>query len=125
MIIIRDQQLKSLDAAQERAFVDRLVAEVYQHYSDSFGRLPDHAVRDLVMSGLERAQGFGFEWQSSLAAFVHLMFAIAPNFYRHPTIEAMLRDPAVPLEDRMGVLPSAVPPHIWEEVQEAYDVTAW
>lgn len=125
MIIVGKQQMEALDIQAERRFVDRLVAEVREHHGDVFGRLPDDAIRDLVDSGLERARAFGFSWQSSLASFVHLMFAVAPSFYRHPAVRAVLTDARIPLEDRVARLPAVVPARVWAEIRDRYDVTAW
>ena len=125
MFSINANQFDALERTLKEALVDRLVDEVRQHHADAYGDLPDHALRMLVESGLERASAFGFQQQPSLATFVHLMFGVAPNFYRHPAVRAALADPALPLEERLTALPDRVAPNVWDEIVHNFDTTAW
>ena len=125
MLSINSQQFSRFDEKLQSGFVDRLVKEAREHYAETYGDLPDSGLRLLVESGLVRATAFGFQHQSSLATFVHMMFGVAPNFYAHPAVRAALADTALPLEDRMEALPERVDPSVWDEIVRDFDATAW
>lgn len=125
MLVISSEKMHKLERAMQEAFVDRLVVEVKEHYAEVFGDMPRDALHLLVESALEKAHAFGFEFESSLASFAHLMFAVAPNFYLHPAVRAVLTDPALPLEQRVSLLPERIPPAVWDEIVRSYDASAW
>ena len=125
MLVITPDQMRRLEPAVEEAFVGRLVLEIETLYKEAFGGIPRDVLRLLVEAALQRARALGFEFASSLACFVHLSFAVAPGFHRHPAIRAALSDPAIPLERRIGRLPELIPAAVWDEIVSDYEVSAW
>jgi hypothetical protein len=87
--------------------------------------IPGHVLTELVQRSIEKGRLYSLAWQSSLAAFVTLMFVAAPNFDADPFIHRTLTDPAIPANDRIDrVCRWATTPY-WEKVRKAYDPAAW
>jgi hypothetical protein len=64
-------------------------------------------------------------WESSLMAFVAIMFVAAPNFDQHPLIGRVLKDEAVAPDARINQLWERTTDQNWEAVAQNYDPSAW
>lgn len=64
-----------------------------------------------------RAEEYGFEQESSYAAFVELTFAVSPGFDDHPAIQTILKEAHVPPDVRMRFLGEDITRAEWEEAQ--------
>ncbi|PZN84118.1 MAG: hypothetical protein DM484_03220 [Candidatus Methylumidiphilus alinenensis] len=124
MIIISTRQMDFFQQQQERQFRERLQAGVLEECPDYAG-LPHDTLSHLISLALQRAGKYGFTWQSTLAQFVFLMTAIAPNFDLHPAIHAGLVNPGVPAEDRIDLLEENLPDGVWDEAAERASTLGW
>jgi hypothetical protein len=132
---IRPEQLEAFQSIADSAFVNRVAKYLRANHADAtvripsgdvaLGRIPDSVLISMVQAGLSRARGYGFNWESSLAAFIVLMFLAAPNFDSHPLIERVLRDPSAKPEERIDNLWSRVSAQNWKAVETYYDEKAW
>ncbi|MFT3772594.1 MAG: hypothetical protein QM820_44960 [Minicystis sp.] len=125
MLTIRDPQLAALRAAREPAFLDDLVAHLRAYHPDAVEDLSDDEIRARARVGVRRAGRYGFDKGRTAAAFVALMFEIAPNFDEHPAIRRCLTDEAIPVDARILDLVHRTTAAAWEEAEEAYDDAAW
>ena len=125
MVRIRAEQLQAFQPLAEAAFVNRVVQHLREYHASVVERLPDDMLRERVRYGLSRARQYGLSWESSLTAFVALMFEIAPNFDEHPRIQYVLRDERVPPNSRIDALQERVSEQDWEEAEQRYDEDAW
>ena len=63
--------------------------------------------------------------QSSIAAFVTLMFDVAPNFDHHRLCEVLLGDEEKPADDRIGDVLTVLNEKNWDAIRLTYDPQAW
>ena len=79
----------------------------------------------MVRCGVGQARSYGMTWESSLAAFVVLMFEVAPNFEEHPLIRRVLQLPSVPPDSRIEELWKRTLDVHWQAARQNYDPDAW
>ena len=135
MLTIRREQFEAFRHVAESAFVRRVVEHLRENVADSVVQLPnevilvkqisDERLRGMVRRGIARARDYGMDWESSVTAFVALMFVAAPNFDKHPLIERVLRDERVEANSRVDQLWERTSEDNWEAIRKNYDPTAW
>ncbi|PTL75693.1 hypothetical protein [Vitiosangium sp. GDMCC 1.1324] len=125
MLRISKKQFDDFLLHDESAFIDFVAHHIREESPELVEGFPDESLRSLVASGLVRARGHDLRRPEDLTAFVSIMFEIAPNFDEHPAIRKVLRDPSIPVDERMSALFKKVPPKAWEEADLNYDSGAW
>lgn len=135
MLIIRQEQIEAFQPVAEAAFVRRVVEHLRADHADAVVQLPnevilvkqisDERLYGIVKHAITRARDYGITWESSLTAFVVLMFVAAPNFDKHPLIERVLRDERVEANSRVDQLWERTSEENWEAVRKNYDPAAW
>lgn len=135
MLIIRPEQFAAFKAVAETAFVTRLAERVREKHADvvielpngssAVKQLPDDVLQAMVEQGIARARGYGMSWESTLTAFVAIMFVAAPNFDEHPLIQRVLKDESAPPDSRIDQLWDRTSDQNWEAVERNYDPSAW
>ena len=105
MLKIRREQFEVFQPVAEAAFVRRVVEHLRDNHADAVVQLPnevilvkqiaDERLRRLAKDAIARARGYGMDWESTVTAFVVLMFVAAPNFDEHPLIQRVLKDERV------------------------------
>jgi hypothetical protein len=118
-LLIRKPQLEALrqDRVERFAsFVRSHLAETYPHF---LPRFPATVQRRIVSNMLERAEGWGFTWQSNLLAYCQLMISIAANFDDEPRIRAALTRTRSDADAAMSQLPRSVPEDAWTRAEAA------
>src|SRR5262245_14830183 len=111
MLKIRPEQMEVFQPVAERAFVRRVVEHLRETYADIVVQFPnevilikqisDERLYRLVKQGITWAREYGMDWESSVTAFVVLLFVAAPNFDQHPLIQRVLKDERVEANSRM------------------------
>ena len=135
MLKIRAEQIQAFQEEAEISFVRRLVEYLQQRHGNVIVQLPqgpaivkqvpNEALHEMARNGIARAREYGMNWESSLAAFVVLMFISAPNFDEHPTVRRVLQDKGIAPESRVNHLLERISQHEWETINKDYDVKAW
>jgi hypothetical protein len=135
MLTIRSTQMATLDQQAEQVFVHQLADYLRNTHANVTVRTPvatvpiaemtAPALLELVSIGVDRARTYQLTWQSSLAAFVVLMFLAAPNFDRHPHVRQILEDTSVGSEDRVDEVCQQLPAAAWRQIRERYDSSDW
>jgi hypothetical protein len=135
MLKIRPEQIQVFQEEAEISFARRLVEYVRQRHANVVVQLPqgpaivkqipNDALHEMVRNGIARAREYGMSWESSLAAFVVLMFVSVPNFDQHPTVRRVLEDKGIAPESRINHLLERVSQQEWEAIKKNYDVKAW
>ncbi|HEY6334111.1 MAG TPA: hypothetical protein VI756_32650 [Blastocatellia bacterium] len=132
---IRPEQLEAFQPVADAAFAARLAKYLRANHADAVvrissgavavARLPEATLTKIVRSGMSRARGYGLTSESSLAAFIVLMFLAAPNFDAHPLIQRVLQDKDSEPDNRINNLWARVSPQNWKAVYGYYDTGAW
>jgi hypothetical protein len=135
MLNIRSEQLEVFNPTAERAFQRRVVEYLRENHAGvavqfpdgvtTVVKIPEDKLSEIVRIGLERARNYGMTWESSLCAFVVLMFVAAPNFDEHPLIERVLKDESVEPDSRIDQLWERTSEQNWEAVKQKYDAKTW
>lgn len=135
MLTIRHEQIEAFREVAEAAFERRVAAYVREEHGEepvalasgerALRELDEEALLRLVRRGIARARSHGMTWESTVTAFVVLMFTVAPNFDSHPLIRRALRDPSVEPDLRLEEIWDKVTAENWEAARASYDAAAW
>ncbi|MET0649847.1 MAG: hypothetical protein ABW208_24825 [Pyrinomonadaceae bacterium] len=135
MLTIRPEQLEAFSPLAEAAFARRVVEYLRENHADepvtlAAGELPVKDVDDatlfrLVRGGIERAGSYGMTWESTITAFVVIMFTVAPNFDEHPLIRRALTDARFEPNERLDAIWDSTTNENWEAARASYDPGAW
>jgi hypothetical protein len=125
MFKLRDAHLEALKPQAEAAFAAEIIEFLKSVSSSSVGGLPPAVLQKRVVQGLSRARRYGFKRTSSLAAFVAIMFDVAPNFDQQPGIRAVLSDRTLPPDLRIDALMGRTAAQDWEDALAVSNPTAW
>jgi hypothetical protein len=125
MLIIRKEQIQHFIAETDAELI-RLIAEIVR---DGNGErvvdYSDEALESMVKIGVERARTHDFERAEDIAAFVAVMFEIAPNFDQNAEIKAILEDTNFSVEERFRQLWGKTSEEMWKELENKYDARVW
>lgn len=134
-MVIRREQINVFENKAQDDFVVSLKHFLRKSHGSVCVRLPpgnyvlrnlsDRILTELVRRAIEKGRRYSLTWQSSLAAFVTLMFLVAPNFNADPLINRMLTDSAIPSNERVDRICQWVKDSYWERVRNTYDPAAW
>ena len=133
---IRPEQRAVIEEVARENFVHRLAAHLRAEYSGAAVTLPDagqttvgeldEATLDrLVRVGIARAGSHEISLQSAIAAFVAVMFEVAPNFDTHRLSRVLLGDEEVAPDARLDELLNVLTEKNWESIRAEYDPQAW
>jgi hypothetical protein len=135
MLTIRQEQLDEFEGVAEAAFERRVAAYVRGQHGDEvvtlasgageLKGLDEETLLRLVRGGIARARSYGMTWESSVTAFVVLMFTVAPNFDSHPLVRRALRGGGVEPDLRIEEMWDKVSAENWEAARDSYDPAAW
>lgn len=135
MLKIRSEQIVAFQPVADAQFVRRIVEYLRNKHASSvvrlpqgptlIFRLPDAQLQKMVENGVTRAKSYGLSWESSITAFVVLMFKVSPNFDQHPAINRGLTDAQVPADERIKKLLELTTSTDWWEAKESYDPSTW
>ncbi len=113
----------------------RLAEHLRRRHADVMVRLPDRAcavgalgdeeLGSLVARSIELARSYGFRREADVGAFTVLRFVVAPNFHEQAPAAAVLRNPLVPVEDRIERLWRYTNDDDWDAIAAASDPAGW
>ncbi len=83
-MIIRDAQLKVLEAASVDGFVRELCEHCKEFAPDLIGPMSDEQLLDAVRRGMERAESHGFNKRGPVRFYVDMMIAFGSGFDSDP-----------------------------------------
>lgn len=135
MLMIRPEQFEVFQPVAEAAFIGRVVEHLRASHADVIIRLPDEVallkqtsnerLTEMARRAVARARGYRMDWESSVTAFVVLMFVVAPNFDAHPLIQRVLKDERVDANSRVDRLWERTSEENWDAAAKNYDPAAW
>ena len=133
---IRAEQMSVIEAVAQENFVRRIAAHLLAEYPKAVvnlpedekftvDELPEETLHDLIRVGIKRARGHQLTHESSIAAFVAVMFEVAPNFDTHRLSQVLLSDEEIEPNARLEELLNVLNEKNWESIREDYDPKAW
>jgi len=107
-------------------WVETLVRQTKENDPEISKKYDDGALRDMVRIGIRKAESYGFTAADDQAAFVSIMFEVAPNFDDQDEIRAVLEESSLKPSYRLEKLfSSVVPEEAWDKAEENYKEEAW
>ena len=125
MLVIRSKQIQEFIARDEQELADVVRQAVRKANAARVEADEDTELTLMVKIGIDRARGRGLFNAEDIAAFVAIMFEIAPRFDEQPEIEAVFKDERMPPEMRFKLLFQLVPDGPWAEAGKRYDDSFW
>ena len=126
MLVIRQEQMDALIKGTDDEWVETLVRQTKEDDPEISKKYDDDALRSMVRVGIKKAEHYGFTAADDQAAFVSIMFEVAPNFDDQDEIRAVLEESGLKPSYRLEKLfSSAVPEEVWDKAEENYKEEAW
>lgn len=114
MLKVSRAQLKAFDGLEQR-FEDRVRQFVLEQLEDRRLAPPAEALAERVRVGIALARYRRLTWESSIAAYVGLMFTVHPWFERQRDVAAVFREGSVEPDMRLHLLRTRVSEQSWAE----------
>jgi hypothetical protein len=125
MVVIRRAQLQKMEAVAASTFPERLIRYLREHHAAAIEAIDENVLKRRVAAGIARAEKHGLTLESTLTAFVTLMFEFAPDFDRQPAIKVVLENTDVDPDDRMELLTIQTSGDDWLDASLHSNPAAW
>ena len=125
MLVIRQEQIQHFIAADENQLVEVIAQSMRKTNPERVSDFDDKTLQEMVKVGIERAKSHGLERAEEIAAFVGVMFEIAPNFDEQEEIKKVFDDTNFPAPARFEQLWDRVSPEAWEKAEQEYNLNVW
>jgi hypothetical protein len=133
---VRAEQIAVMESYAQEDFVRRIAGRLLADFPKSsvllptderftVDELPEEKLFDLVRRGIERARSHTIALESSIAAFVIIMFDVSPSFDRHRLSQVLLNDEEFEPDRRIRELVGALSDENWESIRKDYDPDGW
>ncbi len=106
-------------------FIEFMREHLRESHGDMVDAFPAEDFHDLATNGMARVRRYGFDDYQDIAAYLALMFEIAPNFDTEPRLAAILAEVDEPAVSRWNRLFAADMSDAWVAAEAAYDEQAW
>jgi hypothetical protein len=125
MLIIREEQIQHFIAADDEQLIKVIAAAIRQINEKRIAGYDDEKLAKMIETGIARARSHELVKGEDIAAFVALMFEIAPKFDEQAEIKAVLEDATFPPDERFYQLFERVSHKSWYEAETLYEETFW
>jgi len=125
MLVIRKEQIQHFIAADEHQLVEVIERSIRLANGERVAGYDETELTSMVRIGIGRARSRGLTGAEDIAAFVAVMFEIAPRFDEQAQIREVFDDIKFTPEIRFYQLFDRVPEEAWIEAQENYEEAYW
>jgi len=125
MLVIRREQLEAFIAPDETALVNVVSRAVRQANSERVSGYDDKNLAAMVKIGIDRAHSRGLKFAEDIAAFVAIMFEVAPRFDEQAEINAALSDENLTPELNLEMLFARAVEPAWLDAEKKYEDSFW
>lgn len=125
MVVIRKEQIQHFIAADEQELVVEVAKSIRKAVGERLALYNDDQLKEMVKIGIERARRNKLTLAEDIAAFVAIMFEVAPRFDEQKDIRAVLDDEKLPPELRFQKLFDFTQDQAWIEAERRYDDSFW
>ncbi|HEY0429900.1 MAG TPA: hypothetical protein VGC76_19105 [Pyrinomonadaceae bacterium] len=125
MLIIRKEQIQYFIAETDAELIELIARAIRVGNGERVLEYSDETVERMVKIGIARARAHDFERAEDIAAFVAVMFEIAPNFDENAEVKAILDDTNFSVEERFKQLWGRTSDKLWVELENEYDARIW
>jgi hypothetical protein len=125
MLIIRRDQIQSFIASDDAELIDEVARSVRYAVGDRVASYDDEQLYKMVAIGVERARSNKLTAAEDIAAFVAIMFEVAPRFDEQKEISAALDNEILPISDRLMRLSQMTLDQSWTDAERRYEDSFW
>ncbi len=125
MLIIREEQIQHFIAVDEAQLVQVVCRAIREANPERVADYDDKKLGKMIKIGIERAKSHELTKGQDIAAFVAVMFEIAPKFDEQEEIKTVLSDTVFPADERFYQLFERVSDDSWLEAETLYEDTFW
>jgi hypothetical protein len=125
MLVIREEQIQNFIAEDEPTLVRLIRQIIHELNPERVKDYSDKLVDDMIRIGMGRAKSRELSLAEDIAAFVSVMFEIAPNFDTQKEIDHVFKDENYQPTERFSQLWERVSDEAWKEAEANYDVKIW
>jgi hypothetical protein len=124
-MIIRREQLEEFIARDDAELTSVVRGAVQAANGSRVTGYKDEELDAMVKIGIERARSRGLTFAEDIAAFVSIMFEVAPRFDEQSDIAAVLSDNALPPNLNLETLFARAAEPAWVAAQLKYEDSFW
>ena len=125
MLIIREEQIQYFIAADEEQLVEAISQSIRGTNPARVADYDDKKLGKMIRIGIERAKSHELTRGQDIAAFVAVMFEIAPKFDEQKEIKMVLDDTNFTPDARFYQLFERVSDEAWLDAETLYEDTFW
>lgn len=125
MLIIREEQIQHFIAVDEAQLVQVVCRAIREANPERVADYDDKKLGKMIKIGIGRAKSHELTKGQDIAAFVAVMFEIAPKFDEQEEIKTVLGDTMFPPDERFYQLFERVSDDAWLEAETLYEDTFW
>lgn len=125
MLIVREEQIQRFIAKDELEIVKLIVQTIRNVNPERVSIYDDKKLEEMVKIGIERAESHDLELAEDIAAFVALMFEVAPNFDEQKEIKKVFADTNYIGSEKLADLWKRTSDEAWKEAEELYRADVW
>jgi hypothetical protein len=125
MFVLKTAQLQHFIAADENELVDVIAKSIRLANGTRVSGYDDSELAEMVKIGIGRARSHGLTKAEAIAAYIAVMFEIAPRFDEQAEINEVLKDERFSPEVRFSQLFDRVTDAAWTEAQKKYEDSFW
>lgn len=125
MLILRNEQLQKFIAEDDEQLARVVAGAVRAANGERVAGYDDAELNTMVRIGIDRAKSHGLAAAEDIAAFVAVMFEVAPRFDEQPDIQKALDESLLPAHMKMDLFADSVTPDAWAEAERRYDDSFW
>jgi len=125
MLILRRAQIEEFIAPDEKELTSVVSGAIRAANGARVSGYSDKQLAAMVEKGIERARARGLTFAEDIAAFVAIMFEVAPRFDEQPQINGMLEDKTLPLNLNLELIFARGPEDAWADAQKKYEDSFW
>ena len=119
MLTIRARQLEAFQCEHDRQFVIGLSALVRRRHPVRMAAWTDVELHSALERAWRKAAQYGIGDPFALAEFFAAMVEQAPDFDKHPAVQAILGDPAIAPDHRIHAVWARIGTSTWEDIRRS------
>ncbi len=125
MLNVRKEQIQRFIAKDDSEVVKLIVQTIRDANPERVSIYDDKKMEEMVKIGIERAEFHDLEQVEDIAAFVAIMFEVAPNFDEQEEIMNVFADTNYTASENLANLWKRTSDEAWEEAEKSYKANIW
>lgn len=125
MLVIKRSQIQEFIAADDAQLAAVVAEAVRVACAERVAGYDEAELQRMVRLGFERARSHELTAAEDIAAFVAIMFEVAPRFDEQEDIRQVLDDPAFPPSMRLYQIFDRASEEAWNEAGRRYEDSFW